>query len=158
MGKKDKNSKEEEVLTRIAIVNADKCKPSKCRQECKKSCPVVRMGAFPLPPLPTLPTLPTRPPLRPRPPWPPHLNSARPTHSLRRQILHRGGAEEQDRMDFGGPLHRLQHLHQGTLCPSMLHCLVVSSLGVLLDTGVHTFTPRRSARWTPSRSSTCPRT
>ncbi|RUP46265.1 P-loop containing nucleoside triphosphate hydrolase protein, partial [Jimgerdemannia flammicorona] len=31
-------------LTRIAIVNADKCKPKKCRQECKKSCPVVRMG------------------------------------------------------------------------------------------------------------------
>lgn len=31
-------------LTRIAIVNKDKCKPKKCRQECKKSCPVVRMG------------------------------------------------------------------------------------------------------------------
>ncbi|QSS49182.1 ATP-binding cassette protein [Histoplasma capsulatum var. duboisii H88] len=31
-------------LTRIAIVNADKCKPKKCRQECKKSCPVVRSG------------------------------------------------------------------------------------------------------------------
>ena len=46
MGKKDKNSKEEEVLTRIAIVNPEKCKPSKCRQECKKSCPVVRMGKF----------------------------------------------------------------------------------------------------------------
>ncbi|PKI85385.1 Fe-S cluster-binding ribosome biosynthesis protein [Malassezia vespertilionis] len=29
---------------RIAIVNADKCKPQKCRQECKRSCPVVRMG------------------------------------------------------------------------------------------------------------------
>ncbi|TMS01990.1 ATP-binding cassette sub-family E member 1 [Larimichthys crocea] len=29
---------------RIAIVNHDKCKPKKCRQECKKSCPVVRMG------------------------------------------------------------------------------------------------------------------
>ncbi len=22
----------------------DKCKPKKCKQECKKSCPVVRMG------------------------------------------------------------------------------------------------------------------
>ena len=33
-------SKEE----RIAIVNSDKCKPAKCRQECKRSCPVVRMG------------------------------------------------------------------------------------------------------------------
>lgn len=31
-------------LTRIAIVNSDKCKPKKCRQECRKSCPVVRMG------------------------------------------------------------------------------------------------------------------
>ncbi|KAJ3011154.1 UNVERIFIED_CONTAM: Fe-S cluster-binding ribosome biosynthesis protein, partial [Siphonaria sp. JEL0065] len=31
-------------LTRIAIVNADKCKPKKCRHECKKGCPVVRMG------------------------------------------------------------------------------------------------------------------
>ncbi|XP_016062402.1 PREDICTED: ATP-binding cassette sub-family E member 1 isoform X1 [Miniopterus natalensis] len=31
-------------LTRISIVNHDKCKPKKCRQECKKSCPVVRMG------------------------------------------------------------------------------------------------------------------
>ena len=30
--------------TRIAIVNTDRCKPKKCRQECKKSCPVVRMG------------------------------------------------------------------------------------------------------------------
>lgn len=29
---------------RIAIVNADKCKPKKCNQECKRSCPVVRMG------------------------------------------------------------------------------------------------------------------
>eukprot|EP01105_Mastigella_eilhardi_P027156 TRINITY_DN8226_c0_g1_i1.p1 TRINITY_DN8226_c0_g1~~TRINITY_DN8226_c0_g1_i1.p1 ORF type:complete len:610 (-),score=189.09 TRINITY_DN8226_c0_g1_i1:129-1958(-) len=36
--------KETEVLTRIAIVNSDKCKPKRCRQECKKSCPVVRMG------------------------------------------------------------------------------------------------------------------
>mmetsp|Transcript_6177 Transcript_6177/g.9514 ORF Transcript_6177/g.9514 Transcript_6177/m.9514 type:complete len:604 (+) Transcript_6177:88-1899(+) len=33
-----------EKLTRIAIVYSDKCKPKKCRQECKKSCPVVRMG------------------------------------------------------------------------------------------------------------------
>lgn len=31
-------------LTRIAIVNDDKCKPRRCQQECKKSCPVVRMG------------------------------------------------------------------------------------------------------------------
>lgn len=31
-------------LTRIAIISSDKCKPKKCRQECKKSCPVVRSG------------------------------------------------------------------------------------------------------------------
>eukprot|EP01133_Synstelium_polycarpum_P014487 gene14487-17092_t len=31
-------------LTRIAIVNPDKCKPKKCSQECKKNCPVVKMG------------------------------------------------------------------------------------------------------------------
>lgn len=31
-------------LTRIAIIKDDKCKPKKCRQECKKSCPVVRLG------------------------------------------------------------------------------------------------------------------
>ncbi|CAR25226.1 Translation initiation factor RLI1 [Lachancea thermotolerans] len=30
--------------TRIAIVNDDKCKPKKCRQECKRSCPVVKTG------------------------------------------------------------------------------------------------------------------
>ena len=39
-----KNDKEQETLTRIAIVSTDRCKPKKCRQECKKSCPVVRMG------------------------------------------------------------------------------------------------------------------
>ncbi|VVA97475.1 unnamed protein product [Arabis nemorensis] len=31
-------------LTRIAIVSEDRCKPKKCRQECKKSCPVVKTG------------------------------------------------------------------------------------------------------------------
>lgn len=34
----------EESLTRIAIVSADKCKPKKCRQECKKTCPVNKIG------------------------------------------------------------------------------------------------------------------
>ncbi|KAJ2522109.1 Fe-S cluster-binding ribosome biosynthesis protein [Coemansia sp. RSA 2049] len=29
---------------RIAIVDADRCKPKKCQQECKKICPVNRMG------------------------------------------------------------------------------------------------------------------
>ncbi|XP_046354111.2 ATP-binding cassette sub-family E member 1 [Haliotis rufescens] len=42
--RKDHNRDGEDKLTRIAIVNNDKCKPKKCRQECKKSCPVVRMG------------------------------------------------------------------------------------------------------------------
>nr|XP_023022173.1 ATP-binding cassette sub-family E member 1 isoform X1 [Leptinotarsa decemlineata] len=41
---KRKALEESDKLTRIAIVNADKCKPKRCRQECKKSCPVVRMG------------------------------------------------------------------------------------------------------------------
>lgn len=31
-------------MTRIAIVDPQKCKPTKCRQECRKSCPVVSMG------------------------------------------------------------------------------------------------------------------
>ncbi|XP_026332044.1 ATP-binding cassette sub-family E member 1 [Hyposmocoma kahamanoa] len=39
-----KHNEETDKLTRIAIVNADRCKPKRCRQECKKSCPVVRMG------------------------------------------------------------------------------------------------------------------
>jgi ATP-binding cassette subfamily E protein 1 len=30
--------------TRIAIINPDKCKPKKCKQECKKFCPVNRVG------------------------------------------------------------------------------------------------------------------
>jgi len=34
----------DEKLTRIAIVSKDKCKPKKCRQECKRSCPVVKRG------------------------------------------------------------------------------------------------------------------
>lgn len=39
-----KSMEETDRLTRIAIVNSDKCKPKRCKQECKKSCPVVRMG------------------------------------------------------------------------------------------------------------------
>lgn len=31
-------------LTRVALIKEDKCKPKKCRQECKRSCPVVRLG------------------------------------------------------------------------------------------------------------------
>lgn len=32
------------MTTRIAIINPDKCKPNKCSMECKKSCPVVKLG------------------------------------------------------------------------------------------------------------------
>eukprot|EP00276_Gloeochaete_wittrockiana_P019712 CAMPEP_0184341576 /NCGR_PEP_ID=MMETSP1089-20130417/10173_1 /TAXON_ID=38269 ORGANISM="Gloeochaete wittrockiana, Strain SAG46.84" /NCGR_SAMPLE_ID=MMETSP1089 /ASSEMBLY_ACC=CAM_ASM_000445 /LENGTH=599 /DNA_ID=CAMNT_0026669933 /DNA_START=66 /DNA_END=1865 /DNA_ORIENTATION=- len=31
-------------LTRIAIVKEDKCKPKRCKQECRKHCPPVKMG------------------------------------------------------------------------------------------------------------------
>lgn len=41
---RNKSADETDKQTRIAIVSADKCKPKRCRQECKKSCPVVRMG------------------------------------------------------------------------------------------------------------------
>ncbi|CAB9506086.1 sub-family E member 1 [Seminavis robusta] len=43
-GKGGKDTGEGDGLTRIAIVSAEKCKPKKCRQECKKSCPVVKLG------------------------------------------------------------------------------------------------------------------
>jgi ATP-binding cassette subfamily E protein 1 len=39
-----KDTGETDTPSRIAIVNNDRCKPKRCRQECKKSCPVVRMG------------------------------------------------------------------------------------------------------------------
>ena len=42
-GKKAKDEPDEQ-LTRIAIVDDQKCKPKKCAQECMKFCPVVRMG------------------------------------------------------------------------------------------------------------------
>lgn len=35
---------EGDKMTRIAIVSADKCKPSRCASECKKGCPIVRSG------------------------------------------------------------------------------------------------------------------
>jgi ATP-binding cassette subfamily E protein 1 len=34
----------QDKLTRIAIVSSDKCRPKRCKQECKRFCPVVRMG------------------------------------------------------------------------------------------------------------------
>lgn len=39
--------------TRIAIVNEDKCKPKKCRQECKRACPVVKTGKLCIEVVPT---------------------------------------------------------------------------------------------------------
>ena len=45
MAPKNAKKGESEEQSRIAILNPEKCKPSKCRQECKKSCPVVRTGA-----------------------------------------------------------------------------------------------------------------
>lgn len=41
---RNRAAEETDKQTRIAIVSTDKCKPKRCRQECKKSCPVVRMG------------------------------------------------------------------------------------------------------------------
>lgn len=41
---RNRAAEETDKQTRIAIVSSDKCKPKRCRQECKKSCPVVRMG------------------------------------------------------------------------------------------------------------------
>lgn len=35
---------EAEDKLRIAIINPDKCKPKKCKQECKKTCPVNKTG------------------------------------------------------------------------------------------------------------------
>ncbi|CAK0891507.1 unnamed protein product [Prorocentrum cordatum] len=38
------DSEPEPSRLRVAIVNSDRCKPKKCKQECKKFCPVVRTG------------------------------------------------------------------------------------------------------------------
>lgn len=34
------------AMTRIAIVNNDRCKPKNCGLPCKKSCPVNKQGLF----------------------------------------------------------------------------------------------------------------
>lgn len=47
------SDKTQDKLTRIAIVNTDRCKPKKCRQECKRSCPVVRQGKLCIEVVPT---------------------------------------------------------------------------------------------------------
>jgi ATP-binding cassette subfamily E protein 1 len=53
MPKPRAQQEEVEKQTRIAIVNSDKCKPKRCRQECKKNCPVVRMGKLCIEVVPT---------------------------------------------------------------------------------------------------------
>jgi len=35
---------EEKRANRIAIVSSEKCKPEKCQLECKKNCPLVKVG------------------------------------------------------------------------------------------------------------------
>eukprot|EP00800_Vazella_pourtalesii_P015112 TRINITY_DN4018_c0_g1_i1.p1 TRINITY_DN4018_c0_g1~~TRINITY_DN4018_c0_g1_i1.p1 ORF type:complete len:602 (+),score=134.50 TRINITY_DN4018_c0_g1_i1:4-1809(+) len=35
---------ENQKLTRIAVVSGDRCKPKRCRQECRKGCPVNKTG------------------------------------------------------------------------------------------------------------------
>mmetsp|Transcript_9373 Transcript_9373/g.28170 ORF Transcript_9373/g.28170 Transcript_9373/m.28170 type:complete len:624 (-) Transcript_9373:2241-4112(-) len=42
--KKKNNDDGGDQLTRIAIVNEQRCRPKKCNQECKKGCPVVKIG------------------------------------------------------------------------------------------------------------------
>eukprot|EP00386_Alphamonas_edax_P001179 GDKI01003437.1.p1 GENE.GDKI01003437.1~~GDKI01003437.1.p1 ORF type:complete len:638 (-),score=294.49 GDKI01003437.1:373-2286(-) len=42
--KKKEEAPVDEAKLRIAIVSSDRCKPKKCKQECKKNCPVVRTG------------------------------------------------------------------------------------------------------------------
>lgn len=44
MAKKERDLGAQGGNTRIAIVSTDKCKPKKCRQECRKACPVVKTG------------------------------------------------------------------------------------------------------------------
>eukprot|EP00467_Chlorarachnion_reptans_P025552 CAMPEP_0114528318 /NCGR_PEP_ID=MMETSP0109-20121206/24139_1 /TAXON_ID=29199 /ORGANISM="Chlorarachnion reptans, Strain CCCM449" /LENGTH=636 /DNA_ID=CAMNT_0001710449 /DNA_START=58 /DNA_END=1968 /DNA_ORIENTATION=- len=44
MPRKEKKKQDDGGLTRIVIVDKDRCKPKKCRQECKRNCPVVKTG------------------------------------------------------------------------------------------------------------------
>jgi ATP-binding cassette subfamily E protein 1 len=41
---KNKDTGGGDKLTRVAIVKEDKCKPKKCHQECRRNCPVVKLG------------------------------------------------------------------------------------------------------------------
>ncbi|KAG9510373.1 ATP-binding cassette sub-family E member 1 [Fragariocoptes setiger] len=40
----NRNLAGKDKLDRIAIVNNDRCKPKRCNQECKRSCPIVKSG------------------------------------------------------------------------------------------------------------------
>jgi len=42
----ERQDREQESLTRIAIVNSDRCKPKKCNQECKRSWFVIEIYWF----------------------------------------------------------------------------------------------------------------
>lgn len=44
MPPKRKDDDEQSKMTRIAVVNVDRCKPKKCNQECKKACPINKQG------------------------------------------------------------------------------------------------------------------
>jgi ATP-binding cassette subfamily E protein 1 len=44
MGKGKGKKVDNDERVRIAIINDDRCKPKKCKQECKKNCPVNKMG------------------------------------------------------------------------------------------------------------------
>lgn len=44
--KQKEEKKKDEKPTRIAVVSADKCKPRRCRLECKRFCPVNKTGKF----------------------------------------------------------------------------------------------------------------
>jgi Fe-S-cluster-containing hydrogenase component 2 len=35
---------EKDNLPRLAVIDTERCKPSRCQQECRKVCPVVTMG------------------------------------------------------------------------------------------------------------------
>lgn len=47
------NQIERETALKIAVINPDKCKPKKCKQECRKICPVNQVGRMCIDVLPT---------------------------------------------------------------------------------------------------------
>ena len=78
-----------------------RCKPKKCRQECKKSCPVVKIGEG-----------------RNCPSGGFYLSSrkahvTRPSPHANRQALYRGQSGVKDCNTLRGAVHRLRYLRQG---------------------------------------------